>query len=383
MAIVTRWVGLCCALSAALAGACGSNSKCEPAAPCSGVGGDGSAGTSNTEAGASNAGASNAGASNANAGNANAGAAGSSQGGEGGTAGGGAMSGAGAAGKASGNAGAASDGAGGTQGGGSCNGAQVVFLIQRSGAVFEQPALEASYFSFLQAALVGDGSAAKPYLAKLPIGATFLFVVREDFINPPAMCPELAVTAPSLSFDGALAAAFTQNANEHAALMTNKIKADAPVPESIASVVAAWSGASGPRHLVLVTTGMPDTCTKFDGPCGIDATVKAVQVAKTAGVTTHVIGLGDDSMFNYANLEGLPVQTGYEEYLRQLANAGSGKPLGPPDVEKLEDYTCSGAGPAVLTASYSTTPGDAKYYQSMTATDVKSAVTEILAGICP
>jgi len=33
----------------------------------------------------------------------------------------------------------------------------------------------------------------------------------------------------------------------------------------------------------------------------------------------------------------------------------------------------------VLTA----TPGDAMYYQSMTATDVKTAVAEILAGICP
>ncbi|HKO46560.1 MAG TPA: hypothetical protein VJV79_02485 [Polyangiaceae bacterium] len=29
------------------------------------------------------------------------------------------------------------------------------------------------------------------------------------------------------------------------------------------------------------------------------------------------------------------------------------------------------------------TPGDAKFYESLTATDVKSAVAEILARVCP
>jgi hypothetical protein len=395
MAIVTRWVGLCCMLSAALVGACASSSKCDTGTPCSGVGGDGSAGTSKAEAGASSAGANTAtagadtataGADTATAGadTATAGAAGSSQGGVGGTGSGGTISGSGAAGKPSGNAGAAQGGAGGTQGGGSCNGAQVVFLIQRSGALFEQPALDASYFGFVQAALVGDGSAAKPYSGKLPIGVSFLFATRDALMSVPAICPQLATTVPSLSFDGSLATAFTQSAAEHAALVTAKLKEEAPVPESIASAVASWSGASGTRHLVLITTAMPDTCTKFDGPCGIDATVNAVQLAKVAGVTTHVVGLGHDPRFNYyPDPESVPVETGYEEYLQQLANAGVGKPLGPPNVQKLQDYACGSATPAVLTATYSTTPGDAKYYQVKTATDAKTAVAEILASVCP
>jgi len=237
----------------------------------------------------------------------------------------------------------------------------------------------------LQAALVGEGSATKPYRGKLPIGVSFLFATRDQVSELPVLCPQLAATAPTLQFDGALATAFTQSLADHAALVTANKKEEAPVPESIASAVASWPGASGSRHLVLITTALPDTCALFDGPCGIDATVKAVQDAKAAGVTTHVIGLGDDGMFNYVSAAPDPVkvETGNEEYLQQLANAGSGKPVGPPTVEKLQDYVCVDTLPAVLTATYADTPGNAKYYQSMTATDVKTAVAEILAGICP
>jgi hypothetical protein len=266
-----------------------------------------------------------------------------------------------------------------------------LFLIQRSGGLFEQPGIvnfgetlpvEASYFGFLQAALAGDASAAKPYSGKFPIGVSFLFAVRDATTPLPLICPQFAATAPSLQSDSALATAFTQSVAAHAALVMAKQKEEAPVPEAIASAVASWS-APGPRHLVLITMAMPDTCSQLDGPCGIDATVNAVQVARAAGVSTHVIGLGDHVQFNYADAEGVPVQTGYEEYLQQLANAGSGKPLGPANVEKLQDYTCGSAMPATLTATYSATPGDAKYYQVKTATDAKTAVAEILAGVCP
>jgi hypothetical protein len=128
---------------------------------------------------------------------------------------------------------------------------------------------------------------------------------------------------------------------------------------------------------------MPDTCTKLDGPCGIDATLKALQDAKLAGVTTHVIGLGDDIQFNPA-ASGRDPEKGYEEYLQQLANAGIGKALGPDTFEhKLQDYVCDGATVATLTATYGGTAGEAKFYQAKTATEVKTAVAEILAGICP
>jgi len=387
MAIVTRWVGLCGVLSMVLVAACDGGSSSANNGATAGVGGESatSAGAANAAAGANNAGTSNAGTSNA-AGASNGNAGSGNHDGLGGTSSGGSASVAGAAGKTSGVAGAAQAGAGGTPGGGACGGARVLFLIQRSGAVFEQPAPETSYFSFLRAALVGDGSAAKPYASKLPIGAAFLFVVRKDLIALPDQCPQLSTSGPALQSDAALTNAFTENAAAHAALLAEKIKVDAPVPESIASAVASLSGVNGPRHLVLVTTGMPDTCSKFDGPCGIDTTVKAVQDAKAAGVTTHVIGLGHDGMFNYypsPDPDAVPVTTGYEEYLQQLANAGGGKPLGPPNVEKLEDYVCNGSMPYVPTATYSATAGDAKFYQVMTATDAKTAVADILASICP
>jgi len=285
--------------------------------------------------------------------------AGAGQGGSagGGSSGRGGRGGRGGSGGSGGSAGT-SGGTGGATGGDSCVGAQVLFLIQRSGALFEQPGpqttgvplpLEDSYYGFLRAALVGDASAAKPYRGKLPIGVSFLFATRDASLpNPgPVMCPQLAATAPSLQFGDSLAAAFTQSVAEHAALVSAKLKEEAPVPESIASAVASWSGVSGQRHLVLVTTAMPDTCTKFDGPCGIDATVKAVQDAKAAGVITHVIGLGNDLQFSAfpPGLDPMPVPNGYARYLQQLANSGRGKSPGPADVEKLQDYVCDGAMP--------------------------------------
>src|SRR6478735_612895 len=389
----TRWVGLWSVLSVSLLGACGVKSKCEPEpSPCSGLAGDGStasAGSVGAAAGTSNAGGGGpvggaASTSSAGTSNAGAGAAGSSLGGTGGASAG-----------TTGGGGGGGGGAGGTHGGGSCGGAQVLFLIQRSGALFEQPGvvntgevlpLAASYFGFLQAALSGEGSATQPYRGKLPIGVSFMFAARDLNVSPlPAVCPQLTATAPSLQFDAALSTAFTQGAADHAALVSAKQKEEAPVPEAIANVVASWSVASGPRHLVLITAGMPDTCTKFDGPCGIDATAKAVQDAKAAGVTTHVIGLGHDLSFNYTITDPdlVTTQTGYEEYLQQLANAGSGKPLGAAMVEKLGDYVCNGDVPATLTASYTGAPGDAKYYEVKTATDAKTAVADILANICP
>ena len=346
-------------------------------------------------AGSSNAGAGNGGAGNAGAGNAaGSNSGGSSQGGTSGIGAGGTSSG-GSAGKASGgSAGTTQGGAGGTQDGDSCGGAQVLFLIQRSGALFEGPGLantgemlplDLSYFGFLRAAFSGPDSVAKPYLGKLPMRVSFLFAARDLLVSPlPAVCPQLAETAPNLQFDAQLNAVFAQGYSDHLALLTAKLKVEAPVPEAIGSAVASWSAAGGARHLVLIFMGMPDTCNKFDGPCGLDATVKAVQDANAAGVITHVIGLGHDIAFNYPSEAdpGVLVITGNEDYLQQLANAGSGKSVGPANVQQIQAYPSSGCG-STLTATYSTAPGDAKYYQVLTATDAKTAVAGVLADICP
>src|SRR6185369_1951313 len=389
MDLVTRWVGLGCVLSVALAGACGGGtSSASNAAAGAGVGGNGSAGAASGEPSAGSAGTGERAGSTGNAGTRSAagGASGSGVGGSTNNAGVGGKLGDGGGCGAAGTQG----GAGGTQGGGSCGGAEVVFLIQRSGVMFEQPLqttgvplpLEASYFGFLQAALVGEGSAAKAYSGKLSLGVTFLFAARDLSAALPVACPQLAMTTPRLQFDSALSNAFTQSAADHAALVTAKQKEEAPVPEAIVNAVASLPETAGARHLVLVTTAMPDTCTKLDGPCGLDATVKALQDAKVAGVTTHVIGVGDDVAFNNA-ASGADPEQGYEEYLQQLANAGSGQPVGPGSLEhKLQDFVCEGATAATLTASYAGSAGNAKYYQVKTATDAKAAVADILASIC-
>ena len=126
------------------------------------------------------------------------------------------------------------------------------------------------------------------------------------------------------------------------------------------------------RHVVLITTGVADTCSETDNPCLMDPSIKAVQDAQKAGITTHVIGMGDTGLLDTGN-----DQDGYQTYLKQLANAGAGK-----SVKKSAafDEKCSDDK---ARATYSNDDGDAKAYRAESTSDVKAAVAEIFKSICP
>jgi hypothetical protein len=85
-----------------------------------------------------------------------------------------------------------------------------------------------------------------------------------------------------------------------------------------------------------------------------------------------VIGLGDTGLLDTQN-----DQDGYQTYLKQLANAGLGKPV---KKSSAFDDKCSDDG---AKATYSPDNGDAKAYRAESSGDVRSAVAEILKGICP
>jgi len=171
---------------------------------------------------------------------------------------------------------------------------------------------------------------------------------------------------PSMASLGAL---FDQNLEAYTAQRLSD-KMDAPVAEAVAAAAGLLSGTPG-GHIVLITTAVPDTCTAADTTCTVDATIKAVQDARTNGVTTHVIGLGDTPNLDYLTTDG------YENYLKQLANSGVGQPV---KLGESYPYLCP-AAPTV--ATYSQDSGTAVAHQAMTSTDVKLAVTQILSSICP
>ena len=292
---------------------------------------------------------------------------------------GGAGAGVGAGGKGTaGSAGTATSGAGAGAGGsgeggassGSCAAdAQVLFVIQRSGSMFEQPDATNNYWSMVHDALVGTDNVIGAYQATLQIGAVFF--LRETG-NTGAACPELSPVAAKLNVQTDLSTAFDSNATAAAALVTSAVKVDAPVPE--AELAAAKLLANTKHgHIVLITTGSPDSCTTVDTACDVDPALKAVQGAWAGGVTTHVIGMGDSN----PQLDSLNLATsgGTAFYLQQLAAAGKGQPA-----KAASDFMA--ACPSAV-ATYGVSSGTAPYYIAKTTADVQSAIQAILSEVCP
>ncbi len=261
--------------------------------------------------------------------------------------------------------GTAGSGGGSSGGGTACNGAQVVFVVQRSGAMFEQPEGDTKYWSMVQSAVAADDGALAPYAGKLGVGA--LFFVRLQYEEEMA-CPVVSSQTPSSADLLPLREAFTTNAAAYQSLADDDAKMDAPVPEAIAAAAALLTGTT--KHLVLISTGVPDTCTTADTDCAVDPTIKALQDASQQGVTTHVIGLGDTD-----SLDEGEDDDGYGTFLTQLANAGAGRPV---KISAAFDAGCDDAK-----ATYGESNGDAQAYKAASAADVKSAVTAILQKLCP
>jgi hypothetical protein len=271
----------------------------------------------------------------------------------------------------SGGGGGSASGGGGSGGtpavGNQCSGAQVLFVIQRSGAMFEEPEADASYWDMVKEAVVGADGVSTSYGSKLDLGA--LFFVRLQYEEDMA-CPLVSSAAPAPGATMPLAALFETNSSAYSELAEEQAKMDAPVAEAVTAGAALLTGAA--RHLVLITTGVPDSCTVADSNCNVDSAIKAVQTAQQAGVTTHVIGLG-----NTDSLDAAEDDDGYATYLKQLANAGQGKVVA---MSQSFEEDCGGDE---ATATYGEASGDAQAYQAATAADVKTAIAAILTRVCP
>lgn len=272
------------------------------------------------------------------------------------------------AGSSGGGTGAASNA--GTGGGptepGQCGGAQVLLVIQRSGVMFEEPSEEESYFAMVKTAVTGDGGIATSFGEKLDLGALFFVRLQEEGMA----CPVVSSAPPQPAALMPLNDLFSGNESAYQALADEQAKMDAPVPEAIAAAPALLTGAS--RHIVLITTAVPDSCDLADSNCTVDLAIKAVQDAKSQGVTTHVIGLGDTG-----SLDASDDDDGYATYLSQLANAGAGEPVA---MSGAFDEQC---GDRDATATYGEANGAAQAHRVESTADLRSALEQILSRVCP
>lgn len=157
-------------------------------------------------------------------------------------------------------------------------------------------------------------------------------------------------------------------------------KSETPTKEAILAGIDALSGVEieGPKYLLLVTDGEPDTCNVPDPQCGQDAAIGAAQLAYEAGVTTYVIGLPDEDLGG--------------KFLNDLAHAGQGLEVQPPASDELwciqqelqletfdfSDWRSSAEGSyGADTLTYT----EDLYFQPEDVEALRTQLTQLIAGV--
>ncbi|HEY3500423.1 MAG TPA: vWA domain-containing protein, partial [Polyangiaceae bacterium] len=100
------------------------------------------------------------------------------------------------------------------------------------------------------------------------------------------------------------------------------------INKAAADLVAFTADPPGPKYILLVTDGNPNTCAKLDPQCGQDQAIKAVQDAAAQGIGLFILGLGD--IVAQPN-NGCPTSARCGLlHLQDMANAGVAAPVQPP-----------------------------------------------------
>ncbi|MGZ3423605.1 MAG: vWA domain-containing protein [Polyangiales bacterium] len=190
----------------------------------------------------------------------------------------------------------------------------VMLLIDQSNSMADHYIGEKSRWQVVREALVGlpgvhealvgsTGGVLRQYSDKIRFGAT---LYHSDLGFDDRICPVLTKTSPPRL--GALTLVET--------MLTKEVPGgDTPTGESVDAVVRDLIAfhEPGPKYIVLATDGEPDTCAVPNPDHGQHESVAAVQRAFTRGIHTFVMSVGTDVS---------------AAHLQDLANAGSGLPLG-------------------------------------------------------
>ena len=147
----------------------------------------------------------------------------------------------------------------------------------------------------------------------------------------------------------------------------------------------------GPKYILLVTDGNPNTCEIVDPQCGQDYAIKATQDAFAAGVGLFVVGVGDIVTDPENGCSGTGQHCGLA-HLQDLANAGVGAPVLSPCADVTAD-DCQARTSSncikdrTLTASYTVgAPNVGEPFQvdtssSTAQTQLKKVLTDLLNTI--
>jgi len=255
----------------------------------------------------------------------------------------------------------------------------VLILVDNSSSMFEPT--DKSPWNLLYSTLMADDGAIKALASKVRFGFTsFKGNAMARMNETDETCATLTSVPIALDNFAAIDKTYTMLGAE----WMPGIKWETPTGHALsraAADLAAFTGdPPGPKSILLVTDGNPNTCQIVDPQCGQDLSVKAVQDAFTAGIKTFVVGIGEVIVGN-VGCEPTWGRCG-PDHLQDLANAGLGLPVAPPP-ETFVWQSCADAYGRELQGTYDAAgmPGEAKFYTAENAAQLTSAIEELLTAL--
>lgn len=250
----------------------------------------------------------------------------------------------------------------------------VLLLVDNSSSMFEP---RDKLWDPLYNVLMNATSGIVPMLqSKVRFG--FAAFRGSNMQNDPA-CPNLFEVDYKLDNYDAINKVYTQQSNEWMPGAKWETPTGAAIKKAATKLVALEVDPPGPKYIVLVTDGNPNTCATLDPQCASDESVKAVQDAKAMGVGTFAVGIGDIVSGN-AGCDKSWGRCG-ADHLQDLANAGQGLPVQAPPAD-LRYQPCYPS--QMLSGTYAAatdTPGKAPYFTAANPGELQTALTGLLNSV--
>jgi hypothetical protein len=235
----------------------------------------------------------------------------------------------------------------------------VLLLIDRSGSMWDSSYGDSpTRWQAVYDALMNADGVVQPLASEVRFG-----LMTYTGESTGGTCPSITSVAPTLDNYAPVKEVYD------AASPRPTFKAETPTGPGVRAAIDALLEVTedGPKYIVLVTDGEPDTCATPDPQCGQDESIAAVQAAFEQGIATFVIGISSD------------VGTAH---LQDVANAGAGLPVRAPDMQFM--YNCVNPGYAVMSASYAAagqTPGSAPVHEPADRGEIADTIGSLIRGV--